>query len=151
MAGTSISMLDSLSLKMSNMSTRQSDEVQFWSSQGTLPAIFSRGWCLSTWQSIILLLIGLVVYDQGDNLYPRKRNSADHVNQCYTSNERVQSPGLRSRSRSWALSSKHLIQSLTPTSSNGQVDLSAVSLYFTSMSSAHLTSWSRDGCTHIAR
>jgi hypothetical protein len=151
MAGTSVSMFDGLSLKMRNMSTRRSDELQFWSSQGTLPAMVSRGWCLSTWQSIILLLVGLVIYDQGDHSYPRKRNFTDHVHQCYTSNERVQSPVLRSRSRSWALSSKHLIQSLTPTSNNGQVDLSAVSLSSTSMSSAHLPSRSRDSCTHIAR
>jgi hypothetical protein len=151
MTGTSVSMLDGLSHKMGNVSTRQPDELQSWSSQGTLPAIFSRGWCLSTWQSIILLLVGLVVYDQGDHSYPRRRNFTDHVNQCYTSNERVQSPVLRSRSRSWVPFSKHWIQSLTPTSSNGQADLSAVSLCSISMSSTHLPSRSRGSCTHTTR
>ncbi|KAI4851928.1 cytochrome P450 [Aureobasidium sp. EXF-8845] len=70
MAGTSVSILDSLSLGKSNMSIRQTDELQIWSLQGTLPAIFSRSECLSTWQSITLLLVGLVVYDQGDHSYP---------------------------------------------------------------------------------
>jgi hypothetical protein len=138
MAGTSVSIVDSLSLNMGNMSTRQSDEMQLWSLQDTLPAILSRGWCLSTWQSILLLLVGLVVYDQGDHFYSPKGNSTDHMNQCYTSNERVRLPVPRSRSRSWAPFSKHSIQSLILTSSNGQVDLSAVSPSSTSMFSAHL-------------
>jgi hypothetical protein len=137
MAGPSVSIVDSLTLGMSNISAGQSDESRLWSSQSIVPAIFALGWWLSTWQSIVLLLVSLVVHDQGNHHRPRGWTLTDHIIQCYTSNVRAQSPVLRSRSRSWAPSFKHSIRSSTLTSSSGQVDLSAVSLSSTSMFSIH--------------
>jgi hypothetical protein len=51
---------------MGNMSGCQSDEFRVRLRQQILPAIFAGGWRLPTWQYIVLFLVGIVVYDQGD-------------------------------------------------------------------------------------
>jgi hypothetical protein len=52
--------------EMGNVSGCQLDEPQLQLVQQILPAIFAEGWRLSTWQYIVLFLVGVVLYDQGN-------------------------------------------------------------------------------------
>jgi hypothetical protein len=66
MAGTSVSIAATFEPAMGNMSGCKPDESQMRLAQQILPAISAGGWRLSTWQYIVLFLVGVVVYDQGD-------------------------------------------------------------------------------------
>jgi hypothetical protein len=66
MAETSVSIAATFEPTMGNISGFQSDESRVRLPQQILPAILAGGWRLSTWQYIVLFLVGLVVYDQGD-------------------------------------------------------------------------------------
>jgi len=62
-----VSLTANLSPSMRNISSCRSDEPQPWLSRSILPAILRRAWGASTWQYIVLFLVGLVVYDQGNH------------------------------------------------------------------------------------
>jgi hypothetical protein len=61
------------------MSGYQSDEPRLQLPQSILPTVLTGGWYLSTWQYIVLFLIGIVVFDQGIKRRSSRKSVFDHM------------------------------------------------------------------------